>query len=118
MILFNNQEEVEIPFEVSIPEGTISYEWVADVVTRVTASQLECDSESITLDKRFQKDLNADSLDIVEINMKIEKMLNIDVPDYCLGLIITVDDAARIIYYIINGEPLPWDKDKKKLIYD
>jgi len=110
----HEEEEIEIPFEVQVPEGFVPFEWVSDVVIRVTALQLEVEPETITLNQKFQKDLNADSLDIVEINMKIEKMLNIEVPDYCLGLIISVDDATRIIHHIVNGEPLPWDKKKTK----
>jgi len=109
-------EEVEIPFEVEIPENEVSFEWVADVVIRVTALQVEMKPEDIKLESRYEKDLNADSLDIVEINMKLEKMLDITVPDYCIAFIITVEDAVLIIHRIINGIELPknWDPEKNK----
>lgn len=99
------EDNVEIPFTVEMPEGEISLEWVTDIVTRVTAMHLDLEVEDIDPTKRFQQDLNADSLDIVEINMKLEKMLDISVPDYYIGLIITVDDAARVIQKVLNEEP-------------
>lgn len=114
--LYSIPEEVEIPFDVDIPEGEVPFEWVADVVIRVSALQVEMEAEDIKLESRYEKDLNADSLDIVEINMKLEKMLGITVPDYCIAFIITVEDAVLIIHRIINNIELPknWDPEKRK----
>lgn len=109
--VFYSGEESEIPFEVIIPEGLVPFEWVADVVIRVTAAQLDIEPEQISLKKRFQKDLNADSLDIVEICVTIEKMLGIVVPDFCLGWIYTVDDASRIAHHLLNNGEI--SKEKK-----
>lgn len=112
--LFSNFEDVEIPFDVDIPEGEVPFEWVADVVIRVSAAQVEMNPEEVTLQSRYEKDLNADSLDIVEINMKLEKMLGILVPDYSIGFIITVEDAVLIIHRLMNGIELPksWNPEK------
>jgi len=87
-----------------------AFEWVTEVVTRVTADQLEIDPSEISLEKRFIKDLKADSLDIMEINMELEKELKIEVPDYCIGFIVTVEDAVIIIYRLLNGMELPHAK--------
>jgi acyl carrier protein len=95
--------------ENSKKEG-FSLEYVTEMVTRVTADQLEIEPSEISLEKRFIKDLKADSLDIMEINMELEKMLKIEVPDYCIGFIVTVEDAVTIIYRVLNGLELPYSK--------
>ena len=39
------------------------------------------DAPNIKLSSRLKEDLNLDSLDLVEIAMRIEKKFNIDIPD-------------------------------------
>lgn len=100
-------EKAEVEKKVDV---AFAFEWVTEVVTRVTADQLEIDPSEISLEKRFIKDLKADSLDIMEINMELEKELKIEVPDYCIGFIVTVEDAVIIIYRLLNGMELPHAK--------
>lgn len=95
---------IEIPFEVEMPEGEIEYDWVSNIVIEVISFTLQIEPADIQVSNRFQQDLGADSLDIVEINLKLEKMLSIDVPDHYLGLIITVEDAVQIVFRALRGE--------------
>ena len=54
---------------------------VFDKIREIIADQLDADPESITLDTDLMKDLEADSLDAVEIIMAIESEYDIEVPD-------------------------------------
>ena len=54
---------------------------VFDKVAEILAEQLDADKEDITADTRIAEDLNADSLDVVELLMTIEDKYGITVPD-------------------------------------
>lgn len=45
----------------------------------------------------FVEDLDAASLDLVELVMEIEKAFNIDIPEESIDQIVTVKDAVRFI---------------------
>ncbi len=53
-------------------------------------------------DASFVDDLGADSLDIVELVMAIEKAFNIDIPDEDAEKIETVEDAINYIDRALN----------------
>ena len=53
------------------------FEKVRDII----ADQLDVDKESITADTNLMRDLEADSLDAVEIIMAIEDEFGIEIPD-------------------------------------
>jgi len=53
------------------------FEKVRDII----AEQLDVDKDSITLETNLMKDLEADSLDAVEIIMAIEEEFDIEIPD-------------------------------------
>ena len=53
---------------------------VFDKVREIIAEQLDVDTEEITLDTNLIKDLEADSLDAVEIIMALEDEYNIEIP--------------------------------------
>ena len=54
---------------------------IFDKVRDIIAEQLDVDKDSITLETNLMKDLEADSLDAVEIIMAIEEEFNIEIPD-------------------------------------
>ena len=54
---------------------------VFEKVRDIIAEQLDVDKETITMDTDFLKDLEADSLDAVEIIMALEEEFNIEIPD-------------------------------------
>lgn len=45
------------------------------------ASQLDIDPEEVEPDSSFTDDLNADSLDLVELMMALEEEFDIEIPD-------------------------------------
>lgn len=63
----------------------------------IIAMQLSMEPASVTEDKSFKSDLDADSLDLMEIIMALEDELGIEIPDDELDAIVTVGDAYRAI---------------------
>jgi acyl carrier protein len=63
----------------------------------IIVEQLAVDPEEVTLEASFVEDLNADSLDLVELIMEIEEKFGIQVPDEIAEKIVTVGDAVDYI---------------------
>ena len=61
------------------------------------AELMECDATDITLDTRLEEDLEADSLDLVELAMALEEELRVEIPDDDLEGIRTVGDAVEFV---------------------
>ena len=62
-------------------EGSLEGEGVAARVTGLIARQLNRPAEEIRPDRDLTQDLNADSLDIVEIVMTLEEHFGLRIPD-------------------------------------
>lgn len=56
-------------------------EKIAQKVSGVIAETLGLDEDEVALDSSFEDDLNADSLDVVEIVMSFEEEFRIEIPD-------------------------------------
>jgi acyl carrier protein len=63
----------------------------------IIVEQLAVDAEDVTIEASFTEDLNADSLDLVELIMEIEEKFGIQVPDEVAEKIATVGDAVDYI---------------------
>jgi len=63
----------------------------------IIAEQLEIDEDEIEMESSFQDDLDADSLDVVELIMAIEDEFDIEIPDEDAEKIETVKDAVEYI---------------------
>ena len=50
-------------------------------VREIIADKLSINEDEITMDSSFLEDLNADSLDIVELIMALEDELDMEIPD-------------------------------------
>jgi acyl carrier protein len=66
-------------------------------VRMILADQLSIDEESISMSSNIIEDLNADSLDIVELVMTMETEFNLAIPDEEAERIRTVGDAVDFI---------------------
>lgn len=71
-------------------------------VQEIIAETLSLDPDEVTMDKSFKDDLGADSLDSVEIIMKLEDAFNIEIPDDAAETIATVGDAVNEIQKLIG----------------
>jgi len=70
---------------------------VADKVKQIIVEQLGVDEAQVDLGASFVDDLGADSLDIVELVMKLEEDFELDIPDEDAEQIKTVKDAIDYI---------------------
>jgi acyl carrier protein len=61
------------------------------------AAELEIDPARIQEDTRFKEDLEADSLDLVELVMELEDSYGIRIPDEEAVKILTVGQAADYV---------------------
>ncbi len=68
-----------------------------DKVKRIVSKELNVDEEKITMDTNFVADLDADSLDSVELIMAIEDEFGIEVSDDDAQSIHTVGDLVNIL---------------------
>ncbi len=64
---------------------------------QVIADVLDIDKAQITPETTFVQDLGADSLDIMEIIMRLEDEFGVHVPDETIESIVTVKDAEEVI---------------------
>jgi acyl carrier protein len=70
---------------------------VFDKIRDIIADKLQIGSEAITLETNLMKDLEADSLDAVEIIMGIEEEFEITIPDEEAEGFQTVDDIVKYV---------------------
>ena len=70
---------------------------IFESVKNILVDQLGVDEEAVTLEANFIDDLNADSLDIVELVMAMEQEFGIAIPDEEAERIKTVGDAVSFI---------------------
>jgi acyl carrier protein len=70
---------------------------VFDRVKKVICEQLSVTEGEVENDKRFQEDLNADSLDVVELIMALEEEFGIEIPDDDVANMKTVGDVVSYI---------------------
>lgn len=72
-------------------------ELIFEKIANILVEQLGTDSEEITMESNFTDDLNADSLDIVELVMAMEQEFGMSIPDEEAERIKTVGDAVDFI---------------------
>ena len=66
-------------------------------VREIVAEQLDKDINDVKGESSFIEDLGADSLDIVELVMKMEEEFGIEIPDEEAEKIKTVNDVVQYI---------------------
>ena len=70
-------------------------ETMFEKVQAILAKQLRLDAAKITLESQIKKDLGADSLDILQLLMRIEDQYGIVIPDKALATFTTVADVVN-----------------------
>ena len=70
---------------------------VLEKVSQLIADQFGIDADAITMDTAFVEDLNADSLDVVELIMALEEEFDITVEDAEVENISTVGDIVNYV---------------------
>jgi acyl carrier protein len=75
----------------------VSTSTIYDRLKGIVTEQLGVDEEEITPEASFVDDLNADSLDLVELIMSLEEEFGLEISDEDAEKIQTVGDAANYI---------------------
>ena len=66
-------------------------------VREIIADKLSISEDEITMDSSLLEDLNADSLDIVELIMALEDELDMEIPDEDAEGFVTVGDVVKYV---------------------
>jgi len=70
---------------------------IEEKVIRVVSEQLSVDSSELSRETSFINDLNADSLDTVELVMELEDQFGVSIPDEDAEKIQTIGDAIKYV---------------------
>ncbi|MDH4184278.1 MAG: acyl carrier protein [Nitrospinota bacterium] len=70
---------------------------IEEKVKAIIVEQLEVDPAQVTPNAKFESDLDADSLDVVELVMAFEEAFDIEIPDEDAEKIQTVQQAVDYI---------------------
>jgi acyl carrier protein len=74
-----------------------SREEVVETMKDVLTSELGVDADKVTADARFKEDLDADSLDLVEVVLALEEKFGIEISDDQIAGVKTVGEAADLV---------------------
>lgn len=72
-------------------------EEIFNKIAELIADNFQLDKDKITMDTNFTKDLDADSIDLVEFIMQLEDEFGAEIPDEDAENIATVGDAVKCI---------------------
>ncbi|HJZ62485.1 MAG TPA: acyl carrier protein [Miltoncostaeaceae bacterium] len=70
---------------------------VVDDIRQILVEQLGVEPDEVREEASFQEDLNADSLDLVELIMEMEDRFKLKIPDEDAEKISTVGDAVDYV---------------------
>ncbi len=70
---------------------------VLELIRAHLSTELEVDASTIGEGTRFKEDLEADSLDLVELIMELEDRYGVRIPDDEAARILTVGQAAEFV---------------------
>lgn len=68
-----------------------------DDVKAIVVEQLGVNAEEVKMESKFVDDLNADSLDVVELIMALEEKLGVEIPDEDAEKMASVGDVVAYI---------------------
>ncbi|MGL5084723.1 MAG: acyl carrier protein [Clostridium sp.] len=71
-------------------------------VKAIIADKLSISEDQITMESTFLEDLNADSLDLVELMMALEDELDTEIPDEDTEKFSTVGDVVNYLKTVVE----------------
>jgi acyl carrier protein len=78
--------------------SSVSKEEILTQLRPIIAEQLGVEESEVKDDSSFTEDLNADSLDLVEMIMSLEEKFHVEIKDEDAEQIKTVNQAVEFIY--------------------
>ena len=73
-----------------------------DIIAKIVSERTGCDVSVVKPESRFVEDLAADSLDVIQIVLKLEEEFDIEIPDDAVEQISTVQDAVDQIKKVVE----------------
>ena len=70
---------------------------IQERVRKILAENLSVPEDSVTMESRFQEDLDADSLDLVEAVLALEEEFGVTIPEEEMEGIQTVGQATDLV---------------------
>jgi acyl carrier protein len=77
---------------------------IEERVRKVLAEQLSVDVAKVTPEARFEEDLDADSLDLVEAVLGLEEELSVEIPEEEMESVKTVGQAVDLVMLKIEAK--------------
>lgn len=78
-------------------ENDMEREEILEKIKEITADRLGVDEGDVTPESSFRQDLEADSLDLVELIMELEEQFGMEIPDEEAEKITTVEEAVDYV---------------------
>ena len=78
-------------------------EEIEDRVRKILAENLSVPQDDITMESRFQEDLDADSLDLVEAVLALEEEFGVSIPEEEMEGVKTVGEAVNLVAAKLDG---------------
>ena len=78
-------------------------EEIEDRVRKILAENLSVPQDNITTESRFQEDLDADSLDLVEAVLALEEEFGVSIPEEEMDDVKTVGEAVNLVASKLGG---------------
>jgi acyl carrier protein len=72
-------------------------EEILERIKEIAADRLGVDESEVTPEASFREDLEADSLDLVELIMELEEQFGMEIPDEEAEKITTVEEAVEYV---------------------
>jgi acyl carrier protein len=72
-------------------------EEILEKIREITVDRLGVEESAVTSEASFREDLEADSLDLVELIMELEEQFGMEIPDEDAEKITTVEQAVEYV---------------------
>jgi acyl carrier protein len=76
---------------------------IQERVRKILAENLSVPEEQVTMEARFQEDLDADSLDLVEAVLALEEEFGVSIPEEEMEGVKTVGQAVNLVNSKLSG---------------
>jgi acyl carrier protein len=76
---------------------------IEERVRKVLADQLSVELDDVTLESRFEEDLDADSLELVEAVLALEDEMGVEIPEEEMEEVKTVRQAVDLVAGKLGG---------------
>jgi len=81
----------------------VETEQIEERVRKILAENLSVPEDDITTESRFQEDLDADSLDLVEAVLALEEEFGVSIPEQEMEGVKTVGQAVNLVQSKLDG---------------